>query len=445
MKALTKRLAALYGTTSEKSVLLSRLTGVLGIDMLVKASGFLLIPFYLVLMSQSEFGLYNYILSIIQTFSLILNLGLYIPLSRYYHSDTSRVARGRLLYTIFTTLGIAVLVILVPVYMFGLDYAIIEFLFRSQFGYDQYRLLILIGLIISTLSFTFNSYLFTSEKIRMIKSYNISRILFINIGSIAALYLIDFDAVSVRLLFTYAGELILLGVFSISLLRKIIPEFKVTVMKASLTMGLPVMISSVFGIVINFGDKFFLEKYGMLYLADYYLAISFASIIPLIFASFQNVWLPLFMKEKDVEKNYHKTRKIIYRQTAIFFILALLIWTAFQILLHTGIVPWKYRSVSGLLPVVLLAQIVACIVPLLSNFFVYFEKTRIVSIAGFFVSIAYLLLAFWLIPLYNVYGAGITVLLSNVLYLIIYYFTLLKVKKKNAGKTVQSREVVMYE
>jgi O-antigen/teichoic acid export membrane protein len=46
------------------------------------------------------------------------------------------------------------------------------------------------------------------------------------------------------------------------------------------------------------------------------------------------------------------------------------------------------------------------------------------------VSIITLLLAKWLIPEFNIYGAGLTVLMSNVLYLIIYYYTVLKEKKK---------------
>jgi O-antigen/teichoic acid export membrane protein len=431
MKALTKRLSQFYGTRTEKSIILSRLTGVLGIDILVKASGFLLIPFYLQLMSQAEFGLYNYILSIIQTFSLILNLGLYIPLSKYYHSDAGKTARGRLLFTIFATLGISLLAILIPVYLFKLDYRIIEFLFKSNFGYEQYRLMIMVGLIVSTLSFTFNSYLFTSEKIKQIKAYNICRIVIINIASIFALYFIDFDNVGTRLIFTYVGELILLSVFAGALLKEIVPSFNVKLMNTSLKLGLPVMISSIFGIIVNFGDKFFLEKYGSLEdLSDYYLAISFASIIPLIFASFQNVWLPVFMKEKDVERNYHKTQKIIIRLTSLFVILAILIWVGFQGLLYTGIIPWKYKEVSGILPIILIAQIVASIVPLLSNYFVYFEKTRIVSITGFFISIVTLLLARGLIPDFNIYGAALTVLVSNTLYLIIYYYTVLKVKKK---------------
>ena len=68
-----------------ENVLVKRLFTVLGIDILVKVSGILLLPLYLLLMTQEEYGLYGYLLSIIMTFSIVLNFGLYIPLTKFYH------------------------------------------------------------------------------------------------------------------------------------------------------------------------------------------------------------------------------------------------------------------------------------------------------------------------------------------------------------------------
>jgi O-antigen/teichoic acid export membrane protein len=85
------------------------------------------------------------------------------------------------------------------------------------------------------------------------------------------------------------------------------PRFDLKLVGPAFRLGLPVMLSAVLGIVINFSDKFFLEKYGTLNeLSVYYLAISFSGILATIYASFQNAWLPLFFKEKDVQQNYKK-------------------------------------------------------------------------------------------------------------------------------------------
>ena len=53
--------------------------------------------------------------------------------------------------------------------------------------------------------------------------------------------------------------------------------------------GFPIMISAICAIVINFGDKFLLEKRaGFVDLSVYYLAFSVANIIPLVFNTLQN-------------------------------------------------------------------------------------------------------------------------------------------------------------
>ncbi len=88
----------------KKNAFIGKFFSVLSIDILVKAAGFVLLPFFLRLMTQSEFGLYNYILSIVQTFSLVLNLGLYVALSKLYHLYTVQEQKGELLFTIFSSL-----------------------------------------------------------------------------------------------------------------------------------------------------------------------------------------------------------------------------------------------------------------------------------------------------------------------------------------------------
>jgi len=95
MRLLRYRIVSSVNRLFPEQGFLNKFTGVLSIDILVKASGFLLIPVYLRLMTQNEFGLYNYLLSIIQTFSLVLNLGLYIPQSKLYHTLPSRKEKGR--------------------------------------------------------------------------------------------------------------------------------------------------------------------------------------------------------------------------------------------------------------------------------------------------------------------------------------------------------------
>lgn len=423
----------------KENILLKRLLTVLGIDMLVKVSGFLLLPVYLRLMSQEEYGLYSYLLSIILTFSLVLNFGLYIPLTKLFHDYHRAEEKGKLLFSITALLICLLLTVLLPTYIFRWDYQLIKILFKNSVNYDNYRFAVLIAIVASVFNFMLSNFFFASEKIDQIKRYNIWRIIAINFFSLAALYFfMGGDKVEVRLASTYIVEFILFCFFSYFYIRELKYVINKKILVISLKLAFPIMISAIFGIIINFSDKFFLEKYGggqqgssFNELSYYYLAIACASIIPTIFTSFQNAWLPLFLKEKDLKTNVAKTSKFIGRLSVIFLGISVCILIVMKIIISTGIINAKYEKALYVLPILLISQIIASLVPLYGNYFVYFGKTYIASLSGALISLVTLGLSFWLIPPYKVYGAAMVSVGSNLCYLITYYFIVKYYVQKN--------------
>ena len=406
------------------NLLVNRLFAVLSIDILVKLAGFILLPVYLRLMTQEEYGLYSYLLSIIFTFSLVLNFGLYIPLSKYYHDYDNDHDKGKLLFTIFCLLAGILVCVIFPVYYFKLDYVLVKILFKNQIDYTNYRGSVLLALVVSIGNFMLTNFFFTSEKIKHLKQYNILRIVCINLFAVSFLYILkDQDKVRTRLECTYLVELVLFLSFMYIYIREVTSKFSPQIALAGLKLAIPVMLSAVFGIVINFNDKFFLEKYGSFKeMSYYYLAVSCASVIPLIFTSFQNAWLPLFLKEKDLRKNVAKTNKLVVRIFLVFVGLSFAIQLFVWIILSLGIIQSKYHEALYILPLLLTSQIVAALTPLYSNYLVYFEKTHVVSITGFFMCCLSLGLSMLFIPRWGVYGAGVVSIASNACYFAIYYF-----------------------
>ena len=387
-------------------------------------------------MTQQEFGLYNYILSIIQTFALVLTFGLYIPQSKLYHFYSTKEDRGQLLGTLFTTLIVFIVCLFLILLLFGWDDWIIKHLFDNTTDYAKYKVLIALALVISVFAYMLTNFFYTSERIREVRAYNIYRIIVINSIAILALYFLKGNSVSIRLGFTYAIELLLFCLFANFLVRELRITFNKTMFRKSIYLGLPIMLSAMFGIIVNFSDKFLLQKYGSLIdLSNYYLAFSFASIIPLIFTSFQNIWLPVFIKEKNVKKNFEKTSRIVSNLFLIFFLLSIAIWLIFMVLLWVRIIPGSYGNVSSILPFVLITQIFAAITNLFSNYLIYFEKTNWVFLSGFLVSIISIGLGVWLIPIYGVWGAVITTLIVNLVYLLIYYYLVLYLKERHLLKS----------
>jgi O-antigen/teichoic acid export membrane protein len=411
-------------THYKDNLLVSRLFAVLSIDILVKLAGVILLPIYLRLMTQDEYGLYGYLLSIIFTFSVVLNFGLYIPISKFYHDFENEEERGRLLFTIFCLLAVILIVVIFPIYFFNWDYVFVKILFKNQIDYAEYRGSVLLALVVTIGNFMLTNFLFTSEKIRQLKQYNFLRIVCINICAMTFLFLLkNHDKVRVRLETTYLVEAILFLSFLFIFLKEVRSRFSRKIALAGLKLALPVMVSAVFGIIINFSDKFFLEKYGSFKeMSYYYLAVSCAGVIPLIFASFQNAWLPLFLKEKDLLKNVAKTNKLIKRLFVIFAVLSCSIQIFVWIILSLGIIQSKYHETLFILPLLLTSQILSALTPLYTNYLVYFEKTHVVSITGFFVCCISLVLSLLLIPRFGVYGAGAVSIASNACYFAIYYF-----------------------
>ncbi len=408
----------------KNNLLIRRLFAVLSIDILVKLAGVILLPIYLRLMTQDEYGLYGYLLSIIYTFSVVLNFGLYIPVSKYYHDLDHEEHRGQLLFTVFSLLTIILACVIFPIYFFHGDYFIVRILFKNQIDYNSYRGTVLLALIVSIANFMLTNFLYTSEKIRQLQRYNVFRVICINCCALLFLFLLkNHDKVRVRLEVTYIVEGILFLAFVYILVREIRTRFNRRMAISGLKLAIPLMLSAVFGIVINFSDKFFLEKYGSFKeMSYYYLAVSCAAVVPLIFTSFQNAWLPLFLKEKELVRNVAKTNKLARRLFLIFIGLSCAIQLFLWCVLSFGIIQRKYYETLYILPLLMTSQILAALASLYTNYFVYFEKTHVVSIAGLIVCCISLSLSLILIPIWGVYGAGLVSIASNASYFLMYYF-----------------------
>jgi O-antigen/teichoic acid export membrane protein len=421
----------------KNNVFLHRLSSVLAIDMLVKLSGFLLIPVFLRLMSQDEYGMYNYILSILATFSLVLNFGLYIPITKLYHNATSAAARGELLFSVYATLVLLLGMVLVPFYAFRIDYLLIDLLFKNKFDYGKYRFTILVALCITIFSFMLTNYFFSTEKIAAVKKYNLARIILVNLVVLPGLYFMAGDKVDLRLKFTWFVELILFAVFLAYLVKEMKPVFNKKISSQALVMGWPIMFSAMLGIVINFSDKFFLEKYGgFTELSNYYLAISFASILTVIVGSIQNAWLPLFLKEKNIATNVLKTKKLVRQLLLAFTGLSLAIYLLFYVLLQLNVIPNKYSQVLLILPILLATQIFASLSPFLINYLIYFQKTYLVSLAGVIVCLISLGASLLLVPAWGIYGAASAALISNISYILIYYFVVKRILASHSATNI---------
>jgi len=422
MKEKVSSLISSWLNQYKSSVFLKRLSTLLILDILVRISSVILLPVYLRLMSQEEYGVYNYIISIISTFSVLLNFGLYVSQSKYYSDAQTDERRKIVLFNIFFCLTSLFIIVTVPIYLFGKDQAIVGLLFKNDINYPLYKWPILLALIVSVYTVILSNFFIISEKIDQFRKYNILRLVLIHLVVLICLYFFRQDKIKVRLLYTYLTELaVLLIIFSLYL-KEMTPKIDWKIIGYSLKLGLPIMISAMWATFSNNSDKFFMEKYGThKELSCYYLAFSLSNLIVMIATSVQNVWMPLFLKEQDLKKNVANTKKLIKKLCTVLAILSVLLVIALYTAIKLGIISPEYQLTVYILPILLVAQIINAGLIIYVNYFIYLEKTHWSLLIGIATSVVGLVGSYQLIPVWNVFGAACVYLGVQLAYCGLYF------------------------
>jgi O-antigen/teichoic acid export membrane protein len=414
----------------------TRMLTFLGMDVLSKVSSFLLLPVYLRLMTQDEYGLYNYILTIVTSFSVILNFGLYVSQAKFY-SDTHKSEKRKVVtFNIFILLTVLTALCLIPIYAFGWDYSLIRFLFKDDIGYSKFRWAMLLATVVTVYTVILSNYFVTAEKAGLFRRYNLFRLIVINGVVLLCLYYFKGEKIHVRLLYTYLCELLALVIFFFYYAREMMPRIDLGLMRGFLKLGTPVMFTAVWGMISNYCDKFFLEKYGTAKdLSYYYLAFAVANVIYLICMAVHNSWMPTFLKEKDMAVNIRKTKKLFYTLTGGLLILGVFLMIGLYVAIRIGVISNKYMPAIYVLPFLLVAQVVSGMVLLSSNYMVYFEKTYHTLILGLITCGVGVLAAWLMVPPWGVYGAVIGYLIVQVAHCVL-SLVLIRylLARHNAGK-----------
>ncbi|WP_171695664.1 lipopolysaccharide biosynthesis protein [Methylomonas sp. ZR1] len=414
----------------KESIVLRRFIKLFSVDSFVKVSGIIFLPVYLHLMTQDEYAVFNYVLSVIGTFGLVINFGLYVSQIKLYHSLCSE-EKSSLLYTINIILFVLLIIFVTPLYFFGWDEVLVKSLFSKSIAYHHYRWLILIGMISSVYSCMLLYFFMAEEFVTKQQSYNITRFIIGTGVGVSAMYWLSGDNADIRTKAYLFSEIFALTVFFRSYVAAMRPKVNWGVAMKALKIGLPIMGSAILGIFVNFSDKYFIEKYCSLAdLSVYYLSFTLANIITIVFSAFQNVWLPLFLKEKDVSLNLAKTKKTFLVLGGVFVAIALFIWFGFFMAIFFEIIDEKYSGVLRILPYAMITCIISGLTGLLSNYVIYWNMTFLTVLFGVFVACISLPLNYFGSKLYGILGVSVVgVLVSAVQFNLYYIFILIKKKQ----------------
>ncbi|MEE0977321.1 MAG: oligosaccharide flippase family protein, partial [Bacteroidales bacterium] len=325
-----------------------KFVSLLSTDVLVRGANFLLIPIFLYLMPMEEFGVYGYLYNFAITCSLIMNLGYHSALPKMYsETKENKVANSSMLFTLSTTLFGFVASLFLIFYLTDLDYAFFNIVNRNQntlFDYKGYRPYLFIALTSMIFSNFLTYYFISAKKIRSIQSFNLIRLFICNLTVILVLYFSkDSDTALIRLSVTYVIELALCLIFSRQIIKEFICKYSIPFIKKALKIGLPICFVALINSFINFGDKQFVMMYcGSQAMGGYNLATMLATIPLIVFQSFNFIWLPDFLDEKNLITLNRKTNKNSKIIVLLLLFISLVVWTGTYILIEFGVFPAEY-------------------------------------------------------------------------------------------------------
>lgn len=414
--------------TYRNKVALRRFLSLFSTDVLVRGANFLLIPVFLHLMTREEFGVYGYLYSFAMAMSLVFTFGFHASVPKLY-ADTKddKQAQGSMLFTLSLTLIVGLVLIFSLISLTGIDEYFFGLINRNEemknFSYDTYRPYLLVAMASMVISNLLTYYFVAAEKIKNIQAFNLIRFFFANGLAILLLYTApDADAALLRLSVTYIVELLLCCVFSFFLCKNFTFKFSKYYLYKGLKIGLPLSFVALLNAITNFGDKHFVMIYcGAAIVGVYNLASLLATIPVIVYQSFNFIWLPSFLQEKNLSLLKKKTDRNGLRIFILLLLLCVGIYIGAFFLLQWGVFPENYSLIMQILPPLLLSQIFASLNLFFFNYFTYFEKNYLTILTSIVInSLSYLLFSLTA-SRFGYIGVAYSLLLSNFTLFVIYY------------------------
>ncbi len=405
---------------------IQKFVSLLSTDVLVRGANFLLIPVFLHLMPKEEFGVYGYLYNFAITCSLIMNLGYHGALPKLYsETKDNKSDNSSMLFTLSTTLFGFVASAFLIFYLTDLDAAFFDMVNQgehSSFDYKSYRPYLFIALA-SMIFSNFLTYFFISaKKIRNIQTFNLIRLFACNGLAILVLYLSkDNDTALLRLSVTYIIELLICCIFSRQIIKEFIFKYNKTFIRTALKIGLPICFVALLNSFVNFGDKQFIMLYcGKEAMGAYNLATLLATIPLIVFQSFNFIWLPDFLGERDLNTLKRKTDRNAKIIVLLLLLISLIVWIGTWIIIQVNIFPANYKEILSYLPMLLISQILAAMILFYFNFFTYFKKTYISMTISVFTALMCSFMYKYAGQAYGAAGIASTLATINIITLLLY-------------------------
>ncbi len=394
-------------------------------DAITKGIGYLILPVYLGLMPQHEYGEYGFILSFVGPFSLIIGLSVYVPFIRNFCVDNADIStQEELVSTVFISLFLWLIVVDLLLFFFKsfiLD--IYTALFHiSEFADIKYYLILLLVNTGIILIYCY-SLLIGRNSTKEIVVFTTTKFIFISISSILFLYfkVLGNESVLNRLFGIFIAEFIVAFTYIIFYVKPYISfEINSTILKAQLKTALPIVPAGLLGLFIVMIDRTLItEHHGLEELASYNLAMTAMMPIHMLMSATQVAWAPHLF---SLNSNQLALKQTINIMIISFFVMSAGVAVASALLhlaINYGFISQEYNSVPKIIIFASFGVIASSLIHLNSNMFVHINKTHYQLFVGIIIVAINWIVNILLIPQYSFYGATIAAGIANTIGLIV--------------------------
>jgi O-antigen/teichoic acid export membrane protein len=412
------------------------------VNALIAAAGYLLLPVYLRLMTQEEFGEFSFIIVVMSSLSLIISLSLYVPFIRTFCADkSSDLIRSELVSTVFNSLFIWL--IIVDLFLLSAKPILIEiyigFFDISNFADEKYYV-VLLSLNTGLILLYCYSLLMSKKNTQAIIVFTLSRFIFVSASCLTFIYFNLFGQESVlnRLIGVFIAELLVTLTYLFTYVRPFIHlKINLLVLRDQFKIALPLIPSVLIGLfIVAFDRGLITEHYGLNELANYNLAIMALGPMHMVMTATQVAWSPHLFSLRDPKNAMRQTIKIMKIALFLMIISVPLLSLTIYLALIYNFIGSEYSVVPKIIIYASIGVMAIILIQLNNNMFTYLKKTKYQFLIALIILSINLIVNILLIPKYSFYGAAVAAGLANWTGLGVGLFLLIRMTKNDKGEHV---------
>jgi O-antigen/teichoic acid export membrane protein len=406
-------------TVASELKVISRHSSIYGLsNILNRIVSFVLLPIYTHYLTPADYGLMDLLYFTTAFIGMVLEMGINSAVSRFYFESEDQTKRNLVVSSAFYGFGVGSTLI-VLIFIAGSRY-LTELIFKTP-DYTHLMIIALAGLALDIYIQAAYTYIRVRQRSHVLMIVSVVRLIMqltLNI-----LFIVYFKmGVMGILLGTLISNFVLVLYLVPYVLRETGLGFSREKLMEMIKFGLPLIPSNLMAYIVNVSDRYFLNAFTNLSVTGIYtLGYRFGILVnEFVAAPFGQIWIPRrfeYFQKEDSERIFG--RIFTYFCLASFFVglgISVLTKDVIQIISDQA-----YWGAWKVVPLITLSYIIA-------RFQLHFnigilakKKTKYIMYINIFTAVTNLILNYFLIKKYDMWGAAYATLISFMLKTILYY------------------------